>query len=236
MVEIVVQTRAVAGADSRLHLRGRRHHPVQKALVLAPAAGACLRRRADAEELIEHRARIADHRQRLFRRSPADRVGVGARVAVEAAARLVDALDAQLHRRDRRVLAPGLRVNLIERRAGVHVRALCLVRVRLREEHGRRSEMISADLRRGERLRVAAVRVADDGEVVAPRLERGHGGGRQIERGPGVGRRPQVLLRAERRGSCNAVDHFHRDEPLRPCGAAVACESGEGGRHRVEPR
>ena len=62
-------------------------------------------RGADAEQLIEHDARIAHHRQRLRRRRPADRVGVGARVAVGAAAGLVDVLDAQLHRRDRRVLA-----------------------------------------------------------------------------------------------------------------------------------
>ena len=41
-----------------------------------------------------------------------------------------------------------LRVDLIERRAGVDVRALRLLRMRLRQEHRRRAEVIAADLRR----------------------------------------------------------------------------------------
>jgi hypothetical protein len=76
--------------------------------------------------LIEHRARIADHRQRLGRRRPADRVGVNARIVIRATAGLIDVLDAQLHRRNRRRLAKLLRVDLIERRAGKHVRTLRL--------------------------------------------------------------------------------------------------------------
>ena len=102
--EVVVEPRAVGRADRRLQLADRFGDPVEDASVAAAARRPRGRRGADAEQLIEHRARVANHRQRLGRRGPADRVGVGARVAVEAAAGLVDVLDAQLHRRDRRVL------------------------------------------------------------------------------------------------------------------------------------
>ena len=87
-------------------------------LILAPPRRALLGVRAAAEQLIEHRARIANHRQRLRRRRPRDRIGVGARVAVLAAARLIDGLDAELQRRDGHLLAEALRVELVDRRAG----------------------------------------------------------------------------------------------------------------------
>ena len=183
----------------RLQIADRLGDPVEDARSSCGGARRASRRRADAEQLIEHRARVANHRQRLGRRRPADRVGVDARVAVGAAARLIDVLDAQLHRRNRRVLAELLRVDLIERRAGEDVRALRLLRVRLREEHRRGAEVIAADLRRRERLGVADVGVADDGQVVAVRLERAQAGRRQVERRAGRRRRPHVLLEAERR-------------------------------------
>ena len=66
------------------------------------------------EQQIERGARIADHRQRLSGRGPADRVGVGAGVVVVATAGLIEILDAQLHRGDRRVHAELLRVELVE--------------------------------------------------------------------------------------------------------------------------
>jgi hypothetical protein len=72
--------------------------------------------RAGSEQRVERHARIADDRQRLRRRSPADRVRVEAGVAVRASAGLVDVLDAELHRGNRRVLAELLRVDLIQRR------------------------------------------------------------------------------------------------------------------------
>ena len=62
------------------------------------------------------------------------------------------------------VLAEPLRVELIERDAGQHVAALRLLRVRLREKHGARSEVIAADFPRRERIRRIDVGVADDGE------------------------------------------------------------------------
>ena len=116
----------------------------------------------DAEQHVEGDARIADHRQRLARRRPADRVGVGAGVVVGAAAGLIEVLDAELHRRQRRRLPGALGVELIERGAGEQIGALRLLRVRLREEHRARAEVIAADLRQRERLGVARVGVADD--------------------------------------------------------------------------
>src|SRR5258705_440318 len=83
------------------------------------------------------------------------------------AAGSLDVLDAQLHRRNRRLLAEALRVELIERDAALDVAALRLLRVRLGEERAARSEVIAADFPGGERIRRIHVGVADDGEDVA---------------------------------------------------------------------
>ena len=56
----------------------------------------------------------------------------------------------------------ALRVELVERRADAEIRALRLLRVRLREEHRARAEVIAADFRQRERLGLAHVGVADD--------------------------------------------------------------------------
>ena len=132
--------------------------------------------RADhAEHLIEDDARIANHRQRLVRRRPADRVGVDARVAVAAAAGLIDALDAQLHRRNRRVLAEALRVQLIHRDAALDVGAFGPLRIRLRQVRRARAEVIAADLARLGRIGARHVGVADDRDVIAKRLRAASG-------------------------------------------------------------
>src|SRR5207249_10340127 len=62
-----------------------------------------------------------------------------------------------------------LRVQLIERRAGVDVVAFGLLRMRLREEHRARPEVVAADLGQRERLGVVDVAVADDRHVLAER-------------------------------------------------------------------
>ena len=191
------------------------------------------RRGADAEQQIEHGARVADHRQRLIRRRPADRVGIGARVAIRAAARLVDVLDAQLHRRNRGALAVLLRVVLIDRRADEDVRALRLLRMHLRQEHRARAEVIAADFRRRERLGVPHVGVADDRDVVAERLERREAARRQVELAAHRRRRPQVLLDAERRAAGGAVHHLDgRKANL----AAGGLRRGAGRNHGLEER
>ena len=181
VVQVVGQARLIGGRQLALQVVYRLGHPVQDAAVVAPPHLPRLGGGPDAKELVEHRARIAGHRHRIGWRGPADRVGVDAGVVVRAAPRLVDVLDAELHRGDRRLLAELLRVDLIERRAREHVRALRLLGPGLREEHGRGPEVIRADLGRQERLGVAAVGVADDGQVVAIGLERLEAGRRQVE-------------------------------------------------------
>jgi hypothetical protein len=188
----------------------------------------------DAEQLVEDQPRVANHRQRLARRAPADRIGVGAGVAVEAAAGLVDVLDAQLHRRNRGLVADLLGHDLVDRGAGVDVRALRLLGVGLGQEHRRRAEVIAADLGRGERLGVVDVGVADDGQVVAVRFERCERRRREVEARAGSGRRPQVLLGAESGAAGGAVHHLHRDQS--PLGRQRLGQRRARRHHRVEQR
>ena len=70
------------------------------------------------------------------------------------------------------LLTEALGVQLIQRGAGIDVRALRLLRMRLRQEHRARAEVVAADFRRRERLGHADVGVADDRHVVAEALER----------------------------------------------------------------
>ena len=93
------------------------------------------------------------------------------------------------------------------------VGALRLLRVRLGQEHRARAEVIAADLRRGERLGVAHVGVADDGQVVAERLERrqaarrsGRSRGRPPPATTGSSATPIGVLPAD------AVHHLDGDE------------------------
>jgi len=110
-------------------------------------------------------------------------------------------------------MAEALRVHLIERRPDLHVGALGLLRVRLREEHRARSEVVAADFRQRERLGVAQVGVADDGDVVLERLERRQAGLRQVEVAADLLRRPQVLGDPELRAAGASVHHLHRHQP-----------------------
>src|SRR5262249_46218579 len=125
---------------------------IENAAARLAALRALIRRSADAEQLLEGDAWIANDRQRFRRRCPADRIRVDARIAICAPARLIDRLDAELHRRNGRVLAEALRVQLVERLADVNVRAFCLLRMRLRQVHRARPEMVAADLFRARRL------------------------------------------------------------------------------------
>ena len=118
-----------------------------------------------------------------------------------------------------------LRVELIERGAGEHVRALRLLRVRLRQEHRARAEVIAADLRRGERFGVPHVGVADDGEVVAERLER-----RQAASAPD---------RSRGRPPAGAHRFFLMPNgvlPAEPCTISMADEADLAGRARLRRR
>ena len=237
-VEILLHAPAIARVEAPGEIADLRRDVVEHARRGAAARVALLRRAARAEQLIERHPRIADHRQRLGRRGPADHVRVDARVAVRAATALVGVLDAQLHRRDGRVLPEALRVDLIERHAGAHVGALGLLRMRLREEDGARPEVIAADLGRRHRVRPPDVGVADDRQTVSERLEGTERARREIERAPGPGRRPQVLGRAPLVGARRAVHHLDADEPRAIERRRVRGPRPEAARrrHRVEKR
>ena len=90
------------------------------------------------------------------------------------------------------------RDDLVERRADVEVGALRLLRMRLREEHRARPEVVAADLRRLERLGHAHVGVADDRQVLraTARAAASAPSGIELEVAADLGRRPQILRRA----------------------------------------
>ena len=165
VLEVLAESCAIGRTQRVVEPPHRLSDVIQNASILLAARGALLGRCADAEQLIEHQPRIANHRQRLAWRSPADRIGVRARIPVEATAGLIDVLDAQLHRGDWRLLTELLRHQLVERRASLQVRSLRLPRMRLGQKHGRRAEVIAANLRRGESFGVPDVGVADDRDV-----------------------------------------------------------------------
>ena len=212
VLHVAVEPRPVFEPQFRLEARGPRGHPVQYAPVLTPARHTLLRGAARSEELVEGHARVTDDGKRLGGGGPADRVGVHAGVAVRASAGLIHVLDAELHRRNGRVLTETLGVQLVHRRADVHVRALGLPRVRLREVDGAGAEVVATDLLGLERLRHLAVRVGHDGEVVAVGLERTQGAGAQIEVPADLRRRPEVLGRAPVVGARRAVHHLDADQ------------------------
>ena len=232
VVQVIRQARAIGGAQLAAQIANRLGDEIEDALIVLAPRPPRFGGGPDAEQLIEHRARIADHRQRIGRRRPADGVRVDARVVVGAAAGLIDVLDAELHRRNRRQLAELLRVDLVERRAREHVRALRLFRLRLRQEHRRRAEVIGADFRRRERFGVADVGVADNRQVITIRLERLEAGRTEVEVRSRRGRRPHVLLDAEGRATRRAVNHFHGDQPQRPSALGERAR----GQHRIEER
>ena len=187
--------------------------PVENAPVRAPARGALLGRASGAEEHLERHPRVADHGERLGRRGPADGVGIDARVAVRAASRLVHVLDAELHRRDRRILSEALRVHLVHGGAGEHVRAPCLPGMGLGEEDGARAEVVAADLVGHSRLGHPHVGVADDGETVAVGLEWKQRTGGEVEVAARRLGGPQVLGGAPLVAARGSVHHLDGHQP-----------------------
>jgi hypothetical protein len=106
--------------------------------------------------------------------------------------------------------------------------------MRLGEEDGARSKMIAAHFVHLVRVSAGAIGVADDGEIVAKRLERRKARGAQIELAPGCGRRPQTLFDPDRRTAGRPVHHLDAHEPGFACGG---CRRRATGRHHgVEQR
>src|SRR5256885_17225280 len=99
--EVLVEPRAVGGAELALECADVAEDPVEDAAVHRAPHRAVGVVRAGAEQHVERDARIADHRERLGGARPTDGVRVRAGVVVVAPAAAVEALDAELHRRDR---------------------------------------------------------------------------------------------------------------------------------------
>ena len=110
IVEILIEARAIRGAQLPAQPHDVFRNPVENAAACLATLLSLLGRIAGAEQHVERDARVADHRERLCRRSPADRVRVDAGIVVGAATGLVEILDAELHRRHRCVLTVALRV------------------------------------------------------------------------------------------------------------------------------
>ena len=121
VLEILRHALTVARVERAIQVGHLARHVVEHARRRPSPRRAFLRRPAGPEQLVKRHARIANHRQRVGGRRPADHVGIDARVAVGAAAGLVHVLDAELHRGNRRVLPEALRVQLIQRDAGAHI-------------------------------------------------------------------------------------------------------------------
>ena len=211
--EILLHALTIGRAQVALERRHLAHHPIKDAAIVAAARRSVGIAAAGAKQQVKRGPWIADHRQRLRRRRPADRVGVRAGVVVRATAGLIQIFDAQLHRRNRRVLSDFARHDLIKRVADKQVGSLRLLGMRLREEHRTRPEVIAADFRRLERLRHAHIGVADDVDVLAPRIER-------LERALGAERKftsqslrcPQVLRGTPGVGARRAVHRLDTHE------------------------
>ena len=104
VVDVGVDARLVAGAEIGLERAELTDDRVEDAGVALPVAPPLLGAGAVAEQPLEHHARVDLRRQRLRRRRPRDRVGVGAAVAPVAVAEVAGVLDAELQRRQDRVL------------------------------------------------------------------------------------------------------------------------------------
>ena len=209
---------------------------VENAAVGRTPLGALLRIAARAEQLLEHHARVSPHRQRLVLGGPTDRVGVDARVAVGAAAGLIDRLDGELHRWNRRVLAELLRVQLVHRDADFDIGSFGQLRVRLRVHDGARAEMIAAHFGSRHGFRHARVGVADDRQVIAKPLQRAEAAFADVELPAGRGGTPEILGQTVLAAARRAVDLLDADKAgaaCRPRGRRLR-ERGSCGNHRVE--
>ena len=160
---------------------------------------------AVAEQPLEHRARLVLHRQRRRRVAPRQRVGVGAAVAGLARADQLVRVEAQLERRQLRVLAERLRGDLVHRHAGADVGAFGLLRVHAGEERRRGAHVIAGALAVGRKRRLVR-QAGDDEQPVAERRERLEDR-RQLE-ARAVGRRRPLL-------HLDAVRHVDDRQPAR---------------------
>ena len=240
VLEVLVDAAAVIRAELLLHRRHLAGDPVEDALIRLASQRAIGIVVAGAEQNVEGDARISDHGQWLGGTRPTDGVRVRTGIVVVASASLVEILDAELHRRNRRVAANPPGHQLVERRAHVEIGALRLLGMRLGEEHRARAKMIAADFWRDERFGHAHVGVAHNREVLSPWVERRERTRRiQFESAAHRGGRPQVFHRAPRVTSRRAVHRLnaHQSRLVRCRGRGGArAKPAERWHHRVEVR
>ncbi len=193
---------------------------------------------ARTEKLVECDPRIAHHRQWLIGRRPGDGVGIDARVAVGAAARLVDVFDAELHGGDRGVLPEALCIELVDRGSDPDVGTLGLLRMRLGQEGRAGAEVVAPDLLGFPGFRTLHVGVADDREVVPVRLQRTKNAGAEVEAAARLRGGPEVLRRAPGVASGRAVNHLDRNEAgaVQRRARPGDCPPFPGRDHRVQKR
>ncbi len=173
-VDILREPRAVPRPEHPLEVAQLPRDHVENAAIPAnlPEPGLPVGAVADAEEPLEHGARVGFHRQRRLGVAPRDRGAIGAAIAVLALPHQVVRLEGELQRRQLRLLAEFLGRDLVQRNAGFEVGAAAgLLRMRARQEARLGARMIAVALAR-QRIRFLAAHAAQDDQAVPKRRER----------------------------------------------------------------
>ena len=181
------------GSEPVLQPRHLRRDRIEDAPVLARLREPLRRRAAVAKQALEDGARVVLGRQRRRRRPPRQRVHVDAAVAVPAVADQIVQVEAQLERRQRRILAEHRRRDLIGGDAVVHVGAFGVLRVHAGEPGARAARVVAvgAVVRR---VGVVLGQPAEDDHLILERRQR-----RQDRRQLEVGRpRPSASSSSRR--------------------------------------
>ena len=124
-------------------------------------------RRAVAEHAVEHDARIDFHRHRCRRRTPGNRVHVGAAEAdVAGSDQSAVILDRQFQRRQQRFLSDLAGRHLIDRHAGEDIRAVGSLGMNAIQEHRRATGMVAAVVARSLRAGHRVSQIADHDHLI----------------------------------------------------------------------
>ena len=107
--------------------------------------------------------------------------------------------------------------------------------VRLGQEHRTRPEVITAHLVSIKGLGHAHIGIADDGQVLAPRIQRAERARREVEVPTHLCRRPKVLRSTEFTRPCCAMNHFNAHKTRRRRHAALR-EEPPRRQHRLKKR
>ncbi len=225
-VHVIAELAAIARAEARLEMRDFLPHRIENAAVFLNACDARPRvgALAVAEQPLEHRARIDFHRHRRGRRTPRNRVGVGAAIARVAVAHQTRRFERQLQRRQLGLLAKLARRDLIDRNTRANVDPFSLLRMYAGQECGARARVVARSV--AQRITGLLREPGQDKETVLERSERVQSRS-ELEAGPLRGRRPTIHDHAVRN-----VDETHAAH--RPCYRAL--RSGERRRHRIQQR